>query len=97
MWLFKIPVKLLILPIILILGIFNVLGNVATKMSCYVFGPAMCLLFGLAVYYLTQQSWLNVSILAVLGIICFAIPMLAGLTLCITEDWNRLLMKFLVS
>lgn len=97
MWLFKIPVKLLILPVILILGIFNVLGNVATKLSCYVFGPAMFLLFGLAFYHLTQQSWLNVSILTILGICCFAIPMLAGLVLCITEDWNRLLMKFLVS
>jgi hypothetical protein len=97
MWLFKIPVKILILPVILILGIFNVLGNVATKLSCYVFGPAMFLMFGLAFFYLTQQSWLNVSILTVLGIACFAIPMLSGLVLCITEDWNRLLMKFLVS
>ena len=97
MWLFKIPVKILILPVILILGIFNVLGNVATKLSCYVFGPASFALFGLAFFYLTQQSWLNVSILTVLGIACFAIPMLAGLALCITEDWNRLLMKFLVS
>ena len=97
MWLFKIPVKILILPVILILGIFNVLGNVATKMSCYVLGPASFALFGLAFFYLTQQSWLNVSILTVLGIACFAIPMLAGLALCITEDWNRLLMKFLVS
>jgi hypothetical protein len=97
MWLFKIPVKLLILPVILVLGIFNVLGNVATKLSCYVFGTAMFLMFGLAFFYLTQQSWLNVSILTVLGIACFAIPMLAGLALCITEDWNRLLMKFLVS
>lgn len=97
MWLFKIPVKLLILPVILILGIFNVLGNVATKLSCYVLGPAMFLLFGLAFFYLTQESWLNVSILTVLGISCFAIPMLAGVALCITEDWSRLLMKFLVS
>jgi hypothetical protein len=97
MWLFKIPVKILILPVILVLGIFNVLGNVATKLSCYVFGPAMFLMFGLAFFYLTQQSWLNVSILTVLGIACFAIPMLAGLALCITEDRNRLLMKFLVS
>lgn len=97
MWLFKIPVKILILPVILGLGIFNVLGNMATKLSCYVLGPAMFLLFGLAFYYLTQQSWLNVSILTVLGISCFAIPMLAGLVLCVTEDWNRLLMKFLVS
>ena len=97
MWLFKIPVKIPILPVILILGIFNVLGNVATKLSCYVFGPAMFLMFGLAFFYLTQESWLNVSILSILGVACFAIPMLAGLALCITEDWNRLLMKFLVS
>ena len=97
MWLFKIPVKILILPVILVLGIFNVLGNVATKLSCYVFGPAMFLMFGLAFFYLTQQSWLNVSILTVLGISCFAIPMMAGFALCITEDWNRLLMKYLLS
>ena len=97
MWLFKIPVKILILPVILLLGIFNIFGNVATKLSCYVFGPAMFLLFGLAFFYATQQSWLNVSILTVLGISCFAIPVLAGVALCITEDWNRLLMKFFVS
>ena len=97
MWLFKIPVKILILPVILVLGIFNVLGNVATKLSCYVLGPAMFLMFGLAFFYLTQQSWLNVSILTVLGVACFAIPMLAGLALCVTEDWNRWLVKFLVS
>lgn len=97
MWLLKIPVKLLILPVIVILGAFNVMGNVLTKLSCYVLGPAMFLLFGLAFFYLTQESWLNVSILTVLGISCFAIPMLAGVALCITEDWNRLLMKFLVS
>lgn len=57
MWQLKIPVKLLILPVILILGIFNVLGNVATKLSCYVFGPAMFLLFGPAFFHLTQHSW----------------------------------------
>lgn len=93
----KLSVKILILPVILILGVFNVMGNVLTKLSCYVLGPAMFALFGLALYHLTQQSWLNVSILTVLGIACFAIPMLAGVALCITEDWNRLLMKFLVS
>ena len=97
MWLLKIPVKLLILPVILLLGIFNVLGNVAAKMSCYVFGPASFALFGLAFFYLTQESWLNVSILSILGVACFAIPILAGLAFCITEDWNRLLMKYLFS
>ena len=97
MCLLKIPVKLLILPMIVILGTFNVMGNALTKLSCYVFGPAMFLLFGFAFYYMTQQSWLNVSILTVLGISCFAIPMLAGLVLCVTEDWNRLLMQFLIS
>lgn len=97
MWLIKFAVKILILPVILVLGIFNALGNAATKLSCYVLGPAMFLLFGFAFYYLTQQSWLNVGILALLGVACFAIPMLAGLVLCITEDWNRWLVKFLVS
>lgn len=97
MWLIKIPVKILILPVILVLGVFNVLGNLVTKLSCYVLGPAMFALFGLALYHLIQQSWLNVSILTVLGIACFAVPMLAGVVLCFTEDWNRHLIKFLVS
>lgn len=97
MWLVIIPLKILVLPVILVLGIFNVLGNIAAKLSCYVFGPAMFLLFCLALYYLTQQIWLNVTILAITGAGCFAVPMLAGLVLCVTEDWNRLLMKFMIS
>lgn len=97
MRLLKIPVKLLILPVIVLLGAFNVMGNILTKLSCYVLGPAMFLLFGFALYHLTQQSWLNVGILTVLGVACFAIPMLATAALCTTENWNRLLLKYLVS
>ena len=97
MWLLKIPVKLLILPVIVILGVFNVMGNVLTKLSCYVLGPAMFFLLACALYYLTQQSWLNVSILTVLGVGCFAIPMLAGLVLCVTENWNQMLIHLLLT
>ena len=97
MWLFKIPVKIRILPVILVLGIFNVLGNVVTNPSCYVFGPALFLLLGLAFFSLTQHTWLAVSILTVLRVACLAIPMLAGLVVCVTEDRSRLLMRFLFS
>lgn len=97
MWILKLPLKLLVLPVILILGVFNAVGNVLTNLSCYVFGPAMFFLLACAFYYLTQQSWLNVSILTVLGVGCFAVPMLAGLFLCMTENWNQMLMKYLVS
>ena len=41
MWILKLPLKLLVLPVILILGVFNAVGNVLTNLSCYVFGPAM--------------------------------------------------------
>lgn len=97
MWLLKIPVKILILPVIVILGTFNVMGNVLTKLSCYVLGPAMFLLFGFAFYYLTQESWLNVGLLTFLGVSCFALPMFAGMVLCVTEGWNQGLVRFLLS
>lgn len=89
--------KIILLPVILVLGAFNVFGNVITKLSCYVFGPAMFFLLACALYYFTHQSWLNVSILTVLGVGCFAVPMAAGMFLCMTENWNQMLVSFLVS
>lgn len=54
--------KIMMLPVVMILGIVSALGNTFMKVVCYVLGPIMMILAGCALYGLLTQTWYNVGI-----------------------------------
>ena len=67
--------KIMILPLVLIIGIVHALGMAMMKVSCYVMGPIMLLLAGCAIYGVCTHTWYNVAIAlaceAVCGLVMF--------------------------
>ena len=53
MWLLKLPFKILALPVILLLGVFWMLGKIMTNLSAFVVGIFMLFIF-------TGRWWKNV-------------------------------------
>lgn len=66
----RILIKILILPLVLLIGILKALGMAFMKVSCYVMGPVMLLLGGCAVYGICTQTWYNFVIAIALEAVC---------------------------
>ena len=49
--------KIMILPLMLLIGILHFVLNTATKLSSYLIGPLMLLIFGCGVYTVVKQLW----------------------------------------
>lgn len=68
MWLFKLPFKLLALPVILLLSVVYLLGKIAGGLSNLAIGLVYSLVFLGAVLVVINQAW---SVLIGLGMIAF--------------------------
>lgn len=66
------PLKLLVLPLLLVCMIAMALVRLLTNLSSYIIGPLMLFLLGFCVYFIVQQTWNQVAILAVLEVLCVA-------------------------
>lgn len=62
--------KIMILPVVLLIGIVQALGMAFMKVSCYVMGPIMLLLGGCVIYGLCTQTWYNVAIAVACEAVC---------------------------
>lgn len=54
--------KIMVLPVVLVLGLFSALGNGFMKVSCYILGPVLLFLVGCIIYGFVTQTWYNVGI-----------------------------------
>ena len=93
----KLIMKLFALPVLLILKVFALLGNLLTNLSSLAIGLFLLLLGGLAVYCLVQQAWLNLAILAGMAAAVFIIMFLATAVVFKAEIWSEKLKDFLHS
>ena len=79
MFILRLLVKILLLPILLILEIFRLVMKAGIKIYTTVLGVMMLLIFGCLIYVVINQIWTSAFILAVGGLMIIAFAFLAGL------------------
>ena len=79
MFLFKLIAKILLLPVILILGILRLLVHIGINLSSIVLGGLMLIVFGCIVFTIIQHTWNSMAILIVMEVFLVVITAGAGL------------------
>lgn len=67
----KIILKLLALPVLLLVKILCILGNLLTNISSYVIGLLLLVIGGCAIYCIVKALWTSLAILAGMGLAAF--------------------------
>lgn len=70
-----IPVKILLVPLLLITGTVSVLLNLATHLSFHVIGPFMLFLLGSGVYTVIKHLWSQTFLLGGMAVACVGLLM----------------------
>ena len=78
MFLLKFIAKILLLPVILILGILRLLVHIGINLSSIVLGGLMLIIFGCIVFTIVQHTWNSMAILIVMEILLVLVTASAG-------------------
>lgn len=65
----KMILKVLALPVLLVIKVACILGNLLTNISSYVIGLLLLVLAGCAVYCIVQAMWTSLAILVIMGLV----------------------------
>ena len=83
MFLLKLLMKVLLLPVMLVLFVLRVLVKIGIELSSVVLGGLMLIVFGCIIYAVTKQMWPSTFILiameACLVMVCFGAGLLEGI------------------
>lgn len=83
MFLLKLLMKVLLLPIMLVLFVLRVLVKIGIELSSVIVGGLILIVFGCIIYAIIQQMWPSMWILiameAALVMICFGAGLIEGL------------------
>ena len=78
MFLLKLIAKILLLPVILILGLLRLLVHIGINLSSIVLGGLMLIVFGCIVFTIIQHTWNSMAILIVMEVFLILITAGAG-------------------
>jgi hypothetical protein len=78
MFLLKLIAKILLLPVILILGILRLLVHIGINLSSIVLGGLMLIVFGCIVFTIIQHTWNSMAILIAMEVFLVLITAGAG-------------------
>ena len=78
MFLLKLIAKILLLPVILILGLLRLLVHIGINLSSIVLGGLMLIVFGCIVFTIIQHTWNSMAILIVMEVFLVLITAGAG-------------------
>ena len=78
MFLLKLMAKILLLPVILILGILRLLVHIGINLSSIVLGGLMLIVFGCIVFTFIQHTWNSMAILIAMEVFLVLITASAG-------------------
>ena len=78
MFLLKLIAKILLLPVILILGILRLLVHIGINLSSIVLGGLMLIVFGCIIFTIIQHTWNSMAILIVMEVFLVLITAGAG-------------------
>ena len=78
MFLLKLIAKIMLLPVILILGILRLLVHIGINLSSIVLGGLMLIVFGCIVFTIIQHTWNSMAILIAMEVFLVLITAGAG-------------------
>ena len=78
MFLLKLIAKILLLPVILILGLLRLLVHIGINLSSIVLGGLMLIVFGCIVFTIVQHTWNSMAILIAMEVFLVLITAGAG-------------------
>ena len=64
----KMILKVLALPVLFVVKIICILGNLLTNVTSYVIGLLLLVIAGCAIYCIVQAMWISLAILAGMGL-----------------------------
>ena len=79
MFLLKLIAKILLLPVVLILGLLRLLVHIGINLSSIVLGGLMLIVFGCIVFTIIQHTWKSMAILIAMEVFLVLITAGAGL------------------
>ena len=79
MFLLKLIAKIMLLPVILILGLLRLLVHIGINLSSIVLGGLMLIVFGCIVFTIIQHTWNSMAILIAMEVFLVLITAGAGL------------------
>ena len=81
--------KMMILPLILVISIAQGCMNLMTKLSCYVVGPLMWIIFACGIYTVIHRFWSQTFLLVLMEAACFLFLFGASFVLVTLENWSH--------
>ncbi len=78
MFILKFFVKILLLPILLLLGLLRLLVKIGINLSSIILGGLMLVVFGCIIYAIVQRMWPSVFILIAMEVILVMLTAGAG-------------------
>lgn len=93
----KIILKALALPILLVVKILCILGNLLTNISSYVIGLLLLIIGGCAIYCIVKALWTSLAILVGMGLAVLLIVFLLIWTVVKMESISNFLVDFIRS
>ena len=79
MFILKLLAKILLLPVILILGLLRLLVHIGINLSSIVLGGLMLIVFGCIIFTIIQHTWNSMAILIAIEVLLILITAGAGL------------------
>ena len=67
----KMILKLFALPLLLLIKIICILGNLVTNVSSWAIGLLLLVIAGCGIYCIVQAQWMNLAILVGMGLVIF--------------------------
>ena len=97
MKLIKLPIKLVLLPVIAIIFLACKLIKAATHLSCYIVGPAIALLIVFIIGMAFTGRYQGCLVFGAIGAATFGALFLITVITCYIEDLNGVLVNFIRS
>lgn len=93
----KMILKVLALPVLLVIKVSCILGNLLTNISSYVIGLLLLVLAGCAVYCIVQAMWTSLAILVIMGLAAMIVVFLLVWSVMKAESVSNTLGEFIRS
>lgn len=93
----KMIMKLFALPVLVVIKMIGCIGKLITNVSSYAIGLLLLVIAGCGIYCIFQRKWMELAILAGMGIAVFLVLFFLVWIIVKAESWGEQLGDFLRS
>lgn len=93
----KMFLKIFAIPVLMLMKIFCLVGNIATKVFAFAVSILLLIVCGSVIYCVVQAKWQELMMLAVMGVASFLILFIAMFVVFQAESWSEQLGEFIKS